>query len=87
MIGPEISCFSFWWIIPVFFMILCFFIMRSRRGTMMCGFGSRRIYDDQSENSYTAMEILDKRYASGQIDLDSYQEIKRTLNDSPENEL
>lgn len=49
---------------------------------MKCGFGSRNIDDDQTMDSYTAMEILNKRYASGQINKDKYQEIKRSLTDS-----
>jgi uncharacterized membrane protein len=47
----------------------------------MCGFDSRNIGDDQTKNSHTAMEILNKRYASGQINKDEYQEIKRSLTD------
>ena len=82
MFCSDISCFSFWWIIPVFFMIMCFLMMRSRRGSKMCGFGSRNIDDDQTMDSYTAMEILNKRYASGQINKDEYQEMKRSLTDS-----
>ena len=49
---------------------------------MMCGFGSRNIDDGQATDSYTAMEILNKRYASGQINKDEYQETKRSLTDS-----
>ena len=82
MFYSDLSCFSFWWIIPIFFMIMCFLMMRSRRGSMMCGFGSRNIDEGQATDSYTAMEILNKRYASGQINKDEYQEMKRSLTDS-----
>ncbi len=49
---------------------------------MICGFGSRNIGDDQTMDSNTAMETLNKRYALGQINKDEYQEIKRSLTDS-----
>ena len=39
MYGSELCAFSFWWIVPIVMMILCFFMMRGRRGTMMSGFG------------------------------------------------
>jgi hypothetical protein len=39
MYGSELCAFSFWWIVPIVMMILCFFIMRGRRGRMMSGFG------------------------------------------------
>ncbi len=82
MFYSDLSCFSFWWIIPIFLVIMCFFMIRSRRGSMICGFGSRNIGDDQTMDSYTAMEILNKRYALGQINKDEYEEIKRSLTDS-----
>ncbi len=87
MFYSDLSCFSFWWVIPIFLMIMCFFMMRSRRGSMICGFGSRNIGDDQTMDSNTAMEILNKRYALGQINKDEYQEIKRSLTDSTDIEL
>ena len=82
MYAPEFTCFSFWWIVPIFMMILCFFMMRGRRGAMMCGFGSRDIGSHPTRSSDSALEILDKRYASGDIDKDEYVEKRKTLSDS-----
>ena len=79
MYGSEINWYSFWWIVPLFMMVLCFFMMRGRRGSMMCGFGSRHIDDYQTKGSDSAIEILDKRYASGEIDKEEYQEKKSAL--------
>lgn len=79
MHGTELSCVSFWWIVPLVMMILCFLMMRKRRGSMMCGFGTRGIENYQSKDSNTAKEILDKRYASGEISKDEYEEIKKTI--------
>ena len=46
----------------------------------MCGFNASDI--DRSERTDTAMEILRKRFAAGEISKDQFQEIKRTLTDS-----
>ncbi len=82
MYAFETSNFSFWWIVPIVMMILCFLMMRGRRGSMMCGFGSRDIDSQQIKISDSAMDILDKRYASGEISKEEYEERKRTLTES-----
>ena len=82
MYGPELCTFSFWWIFPLLMMLLCFFMMRRRWGSMMCGFGARG-RDRQADNgTASAMDILDKRYASGDIDKAEYEEKKQTLSDA-----
>jgi len=50
---------------------------------MICGFGSRDIDNYQTKGSDTAIQVLDKRYASGEINKDEYQDIKMELADSP----
>ena len=82
MYGSELSDFSLWWIVPIFMMIMCFFMMRGRRGSMMCGCGSRETDSQQISASDSAKNILDKRYASGEINKDEYEEKKRTLTES-----
>lgn len=82
MYSPGLCNFSFWWLIPIGMMILCFIMMRGRRGAMMCGFGSRNIDNQQTRNSDTAIDILNKRYASGEIDKAEYEEKKSVLTDS-----
>jgi len=82
MYVSELTWNSFWWIIPIFMMLLCFFMMRRSRGFRMCCFGPRDIEDHETRGSESAAEILDKRYASGEIDRDEYEEIKRTITDS-----
>ncbi|CAB5139797.1 hypothetical protein D3OALGA1CA_3797 [Olavius algarvensis associated proteobacterium Delta 3] len=84
MYGSELGNFSFWWIVPIVMIVLCFFMMRGRRGSMMCGFGPCDIDNRQTRDSDPAIEILDKRYASGEIDKEEYEEKKRTLTDSDE---
>jgi len=46
---------------------------------MMCGFSSRDTDGQQISASDTALDILDKRYASGKINKEEYEEKKRTL--------
>ena len=79
MYGSELYAFSFWWIVPIVMMILCFFIMRGRRGPMMNGFGCCGRRWRQAKGKESSMDILDRRYASGDIDKTEYEEKKRTL--------
>jgi len=48
----------------------------------MCCFSPRDIDSHQTRESDSAIEILEKRYASGEIDKEEYEEKKRTLTDS-----
>ena len=79
MYGSELCVFSFWWIVPVVMMVLCFLMMRGRRGAMMCGFGSRISNRHPDRGADSALAILDRRYASGAIDRAEYEEKKRVL--------
>ena len=80
-----------WWIFPIImiiFMLIMMSVMMLRRG----GFGpptqgasrdqsrpdSRRDYGDSRE-SETALEILKKRYARGDISNEEYEQIKHEL--------
>lgn len=70
---------SYWWIIPLAMMLLCFLGMRGRRRFSMCGFGSRDTGEYQVSNSDSADDILDKRYALGEISREEYEEKKRDI--------
>ena len=82
MYDSAITYTSWWWIVPLVMMILCFLMMRKRRGSIICGFGSRRPGNYPSMESDTAKEILDKRYVSGEISKDEYEDIKKTITNS-----
>jgi putative membrane protein len=64
--------FGWWWLIPIAMMVLCFFMMRGRMGCM-----SHRSAPPHSSES--AREILDKRYALGEISKEEYMEKKRDM--------
>jgi len=57
-------------------------MMRRRKGSMMCGFGSRDINIHQISASDSAIDILDKRYAFGDISEKEYEDRKRTVTDT-----
>ncbi len=71
---------SWWWVWPVLMMAVCFFLMRRWRGPMMCGFGPRPKDWHQYKHSDTASDILDKRFAAGEIDEIEFKAKKRSLN-------
>jgi uncharacterized membrane protein len=60
--------------------------MRGRRGFRMCCFSPRDIENDQTRKSESAIDILDRRYASGEIDKEEYEEKRRTLTDTKDSE-
>ena len=71
--------FPFWWIFPLVMIALCFFMMRGRRGPMMCGFGSHDADGRETSSSDSAMDILERRYAQGEINGEEFEEKKRVL--------
>ncbi len=74
-----------WWIIfPIigFLVMITFMFMMFRRGGPMMGPGrdsDRPDSEREPRESETALDILKKRYARGDISKDEYEEMKRDL--------
>jgi len=72
MIGYEF-CGGYWWIFPLVMIILCFVFMRRCMSKRMCGWSSGSGFGE------SALDVLNKRYAKGEIDRKEYEEKKREL--------
>jgi len=70
--GAVWNGFHWWWILPIAMMVLCFIMMRRHRGGMTGWSRSRHVAE-------SAREILDKRYASGEISREEYEVKKRDI--------
>ncbi len=64
--------FGFMWIFPLLFLAVFLFFMRSMFGWGSGGGSSRT----QSDNAH---EIIDRRFAKGEISKDEYEDMKKTL--------
>ena len=78
MAGYE--AFGWWWIFPFAMIVLCVFMMRGRTGCMTgwstCGSATTTSAISPSDS---AREILDKRYALGEINKEEYEEKRKDI--------
>ena len=70
--GAVWNGFHWGWIIFIAMMVLCFIMMSRHRGCMRGWSRSHHLAD-------SAREILDKRYALGEIGKEEYEEKKRDI--------
>jgi len=76
MLGTEGS--DLWWLIPIVLIALCFFWARG------CCSGRRHRLEDRPERnnetaSDSALDILSRRYARGEIDDEEYERKRKTI--------
>jgi len=77
--------FDLWWLIPLILIGLCIFMARG------CCFGRRQRIEDRPERKNeaapdSALEILGRRYASGEIDDEEYEKKRRAITSAKEGE-
>jgi putative membrane protein len=72
--------FGFMWIIPLLFFVAFIVCMRGMFGRGSPGCGSHGNNESHQENAH---EILDKRYAKGEITKNEYEEMKKALDNKP----
>jgi uncharacterized membrane protein len=77
--------FDFWWLIPLILIGLCFFWARG------CCFGRRHHIEGSSEtydgiSSSSALEILSRRYARGEIEEEEYERKRKTITQAKKGE-
>lgn len=70
--------FGFMWVIPLFFFVVFIIIMRGMFGRASHGCDS---YDNRTTHHETARDILDKRFAKGEITRQEYEDMKVALED------
>ena len=79
MSGLESFWISYWWVFPLILMVLCCVGMKGRRGSRMCSVGSWDTDSRVINPTDSAIDILDKRYALGEVSREEYEERKRTI--------
>jgi len=83
MFGSVFHGYTLWWIFPLLMIILCvfmcFFMMRGRMGSMMCRPGSHGTGIHGGDDSDSALDILNKWYAQGEINKEENEEKKRAV--------
>jgi putative membrane protein len=68
--------FGFMWLIPLLFIVVMLFCMRGMFGKGSPGCGSHR---SDTPDRESAREILDQRFAKGEITREEYKEMKMAL--------
>ncbi len=71
--------YGYWWIFPnimLAMMVLCFFMMRGHRGSMMCGPGFGSPGGHSKKSSTHPLDTLNRKNAQGEINKQEFEEKK-----------
>lgn len=68
--------FGFMWIMPLIFLVVFLLFIRGMFGRGSKGWGSQ---GDSAPHQESARDILDKRFAKGEITKEEYEDMKRSL--------
>ena len=79
MYAAEFYSGSLWWLCPILMVVFCFLIAKRGKGWKMCEFMTEHKDTHPSVDANSAIEILDKRYALGEIDEVEYERKKKIL--------
>ncbi len=79
MTASEICFFPYWWLFPLAMIVLFLLLRGGRRGFMTCRFCSRGHDVRETGQASPAREILDTRYARGELNGKEYEEMKGVL--------
>lgn len=84
--GPEHFGWGGWWVFPVvmplvmiIFLIIFLYIVFGRGGPKLPWWNSSEGPSNHNKDSETAMEILKKRYAKGEVTREEFEQIKKDL--------
>ncbi len=84
MIAQTVGGLEYWWIFPLVMIAFCVFMMwrGMGMGCMMRGMKSQGEREQPwNVPSLSALDILNKRYALGEIDKEEYEEKKKAITD------
>ncbi len=74
--------YGLWWIFPlvmILMMVLCFFMVRGRMGSMICRPGFRKSGNHGVDASDSPLDILNKRYVRGEVNKEEYEQKKKVI--------
>ena len=80
--GPENFFNNGFWIIPIIMMVICFLLFKFKvfgRGGFRPPWQDSGESSTENRNPETALEILEKRYAKGEIMKNEFEQMKEDL--------